>query len=281
MVWNDCGINAFDRLQSFVSGVATQRKFMPFFHRVLTVTVFAAASLPTHALAQIESTEQDERVVPPAQESQFYGALSGGLNVQRDQKFAGILQSSPGGSGSATEINVGYKTGTAVRAAVGYRWKKGLIKWLKPRTEIEVSKTRSRINDGSLNGIAQNFGGSINTTTIKIGLASDIIWSKSQKIVPYFASGYGISMVDANIAYVAGNGQSFAIKDNRTRFAQHNAAGLSFVGDPKFNIYAEGRYSQNGKAKFDDRFAATGNSAGQVRARTTAFEFTVGTRVRF
>ncbi len=218
--------------------------------------VFAAAMFPGAVFAQTEAAP-----LKPA--SPFYVAISGGANLQNDQRFRG--------SSAPTTTEAEYKTGAVVRGAIGYRWKKGIIKWLKPRTEIEVSYSQAKADTATA-----SIGGRTDTTTIKLGLASDIRWSETQTFVPYFASGYGIAIVDAGI-----RAPSYAINGNRTRFARHNSLGVSYTGMPAMDIYAEGRFSKVSGANFDRNYAANAALNDSVRAKTKAFEITVGTRLQF
>jgi hypothetical protein len=221
--------------------------------------LMAAALSPCAVFAQSTAAP----LKPAERERPFYISVSGGTNLQNDQRFRG--------SSAPTTAEAEYKTGAAVRGAIGYKWNKGFIKWLKPRTEIEVSYSKAKTDSG-----ATGISGRTDATTIKLGLASDIRWSETQTVVPYFASGYGIAIVDASV-----RSPTYAINGNRTRFAQHNSLGISYIGMPKMDIYAEGRFSKVSGANFDRTYATGAALNDSVRAKTKAFEVTAGTRLRF
>jgi opacity protein-like surface antigen len=228
--------------------------------RLLAIAA-AVTSLPVFAQTDPEPAQQAAQ--PQVRPSPFYLSVSGGANLQSDQRFkSGAPLTSP---------RAEYKTGPAARVAIGYKWKKGFIKWLKPRTEIEVAYSRADVR-GSNAGL----NGSVDTTTIKLGLASDIRWSDTQTVVPYFGSGYGIAIVDASV-----RSPTYAIGGNRTRFAQHNSLGVSYTGMAGMDIYAEGRYSKVSGANFNRDYSAAAITDDRVRAKTKAFEVSVGTRLRF
>ncbi len=251
---------------------------------IFTPLILASSFLSATVAAQ---TERDTGAEKENKPSSLYVSVSGGVNLQSNNRFEGVQALAAGVSGmvgAPAVVRVNYDTGPAVRAAIGYRWKKGFIKWLKPRTEIEVSRTRAGIQNGSFNAGNQVFSGSLNTTTVKIGLASDIRWSETQTVVPFLSSGYGIAIVDPNIQYfpVASlGGPTFQVSGRRTRFARHNGIGLSYTGINGLDLYAEGRYSQISGANFERRFIANDGFSASVRDKTRAFEVTAGTRLRF
>ncbi len=254
----------------------------------LTLTL---ASLPIAAIAQTDPNANQTAETANKDtngKSGIYGTVSGGVNFQSKNQFEGVQAPAagvPGMVGGPAVVRAQYETGPIARAAIGYRWKKGLIKWLKPRTEIEVSRSRASVASGSFNGGNQTFAGSFKTTTVKLVLASDIRWSPTQTVVPFISSGFGVAIVDPNIRYLPINGiataPTFRVGGNRTRFAQHNSIGVSYTGINGLDLYTEGRYSRVNSASFERRFIANDGFSASVRDKTQAFEVTVGTRLRF
>lgn len=117
--------------------------------------ILASAFLPLIVVAQTQTDTSKTEAEETSKPSPFYVAVSGGVNLQSNQVFEGIQTPAagvPGMAGAPATVRVSYKSGPVIRAAIGYRWKKGFIKWLKPRTEIELSHSNANVESGSFNG---------------------------------------------------------------------------------------------------------------------------------
>jgi opacity protein-like surface antigen len=220
----------------------------------------------------------------------FYLSATVGADFLNDSDFVGTQNPDPGVPGVAgapANVNVGYDTGFAIRGAVGYQLKQGLISFLKPRFELEVGYAESDVSGGSFNGGNQNFGGDLNKLTVTAATYSDIVWSANQKIVPYFGSGIGIGVVDANISYFPNDGvataPTFGVQGSRTSLVTFNAIGATVKASDKFDIFAEGRYTNVRRRNFDRRFIAGGADGfnALVRDDTESFGVGIGVRAKF
>lgn len=217
----------------------------------------------------------------------FYLSATAGADFLNDSDFAGTQNPEagvPGVVGAPANVNVGYDTGFAIRGAVGYQLKQGLISFLKPRFELEVGYSESDVSGGSFNGGNQSFGGDLSKLTVTAAAYSDIVWSANQKIIPYFGSGIGIGVVDANINYFPNNGvataPTFGVQGNRTGLVTFNAVGATVKASKTFDIFAEGRYTKVRSRNFDRRFIAGGADGFSARLRDDTESFGVGIGVR-
>ena len=216
----------------------------------------------------------------------FYVSGSVGLNVQSDHNFSGIQAHAagvPGVAGAPANINVDYDNGINLTGAVGYSFNSGIISFLKPRVELEVSYSDADVNAGSFNGGTQTFSGNTSTTFVKAALYSDIVWKDNQKVIPYFGSGIGIGIVDANVNYFPGTATAptVGVNSNRTGLATHSSLGVTWKATDAFDLYAEGRYSRVSRRTFDRRFLATNGLNARVRDNTESLAFSLGARVKF
>ncbi len=240
------------------------------------VTSFALAA-PAQAQAQAEDERKDG----------FYLSATAGADFLNDSDFVGTQNPDvgvPGTAGAPANVNVGYDTGFAIRGAVGYRLKKGLVSFLKPRFELEVGYSEADVSGGNFNGGNQNFSGDLSKLTVTAAAYNDIVWSPNQKIIPYFGSGIGIGVVDANINYFPNNGvataPTFGVRGNPTGLVTFNAIGATVKASEAFDIFAEGRYTNVRRRNFDRRFIAGGADGSNARLRDDTESFGVGIGVR-
>lgn len=220
----------------------------------------------------------------------FYLSATAAADFLNDSDFVGTQNPDPGVPGVAgapANVNVGYDTGFAIRGAVGYQLKQGLISFLKPRFELEVGYAESDVSGGSFNGGSQNFDGDLNKLTVTAATYSDVVWSANQKIIPYIGSGIGIGVVDANISYFPNDGvataPTFGVQGSRTSLVTFNAIGATVKASDKFDIFAEGRYTNVRRRNFDRRFIAGGADGfnALVRDDTESFGVGIGVRAKF
>ncbi|QTD54974.1 hypothetical protein [Parasphingorhabdus cellanae] len=243
------------------------------------VLIGAVSSLTIAGQAQAQT--ENER------EEGFYLSATAGADFLNDSDFVGTQNPEagvPGVAGAPANVNVRYDTGFAIRGAVGYKLKKGLISFLKPRFELEVGYSESDVSGGSFNGGNQNFGGDLSKLTVTAAAYNDVIWSANQQIIPYFGSGIGIGVVDANINYFPNNGvataPTFGVQGNRTALVTFNAIGATVKASEKIDIFAEGRYTNVRRRNFDRRFIAGGADGFNARLRDDTESFGVGIGVR-
>ena len=217
----------------------------------------------------------------------FYLSATAGADFLNDSDFTGTQNPDPGVPGTAgapADVNVGYDTGFALRGAVGYQLKQGLISFLKPRLELEVGYAQSDVSGGSFNGGTQSFSGDLSKLTVTAAAYSDIIWSDNQSIVPYFGSGIGIAVVDADIGYFPAGGAAtaptFGVRGSPTGLVTFNAIGATVKASERFDVFAEGRYTNVRRRNFDRRFIAGGADGFSARLRDDTESFGVGIGVR-
>lgn len=247
--------------------------------------------LPTTALigviASLVIAGQAQAQTENGRKEGFYLSATAGADFLNDSDFSGTQNPEPGVPGVAgapADVNVGYDTGFAIRGAVGYKLKQGLISFLKPRFELEVGYSESDVSGGSFNGGSQSFGGDLSKLTVTAAAYSDIVWSANQQVTPYFGSGIGIGVVDADINYFPNNGvataPTFGVQGNRTGLVTFNAIGATVKASEKFDIFAEGRYTKVRSRNFDRRFIAGGADGFNARLRDDTESFGVGIGVR-
>ncbi|MEP3225032.1 MAG: hypothetical protein ABJO01_03580 [Parasphingorhabdus sp.] len=220
----------------------------------------------------------------------FYLSASAAAEFLNDSDFAGTQSPAagvPGVAGAPANVNVEYDTGFAIRGAIGYQFKNGLIPFLKPRAEVEVSYAEADVDGGAFNAGNQSFGGNINRFTATAALYNDIVWSPNQKVIPYFGSGIGIGVVDADINYFPNNGiataPTFAVDGNPTGLVTFNAVGATVKASKRFDIFAEGRYTKVYRRDFTRNFVAGGNTGfnANLRDDTESFGIGLGVRAKF
>lgn len=249
--------------------------------KILIAIGFTSIATGFALTAPVQAQTESER------KEGFYLSATAGADFLNDSDFVGVQDPDigvPGVTGAPANVNVGYETGFAIRGAVGYKLKKGLISFLKPRFELEVGYSESNVSGGSFNGGNQNFGGDLSKLTVTAAAYNDVIWSENQKVIPYFGSGIGIGVVDANITYFPNNGvataPTFGVQGNRTGLVTFNAIGATVKASDKFDIFAEGRYTNVRRRNFDRRFIADGADGFNARLRDDTESFGVGIGVR-
>ncbi|MEP2101563.1 MAG: hypothetical protein ABJP02_02925 [Parasphingorhabdus sp.] len=217
----------------------------------------------------------------------FYLSASAAAEFLNDSDFVGTQNPAagvPGIAGAPADVNVEYDTGFALRGAVGYQFKSGLIPFLKPRVEVEVSYAEADVDGGAFNGGNQTFGGSVNRFTATAALYNDIVWSSNQKVIPYFGSGIGIGVVDADINYFPSNGvataPTFEVDGNPTGLVTFNAIGATVKASKRFDIFAEGRYTKVYRRDFTRSFVGGGGNDFNANLRDDTESFGVGLGVR-
>ncbi len=217
----------------------------------------------------------------------FYLSASAAAEFLNDSDFTGTQNPAagvPGVAGAPANVNVEYDTGFAVRGAVGYQFKNGLIPFLKPRVEVEVSYAEADVDGGAFNGGNQTFGGSVNRFTATAALYNDIVWSPNQKVIPYFGSGIGIGVVDADINYFPNNGvataPTFEVDGKPTGLLTFNAIGATVKASKRFDIFAEGRYTKVYRRDFTRSFVGGGGNGFNANLRDDTESFGVGLGVR-
>ncbi|GAB5487083.1 MAG: hypothetical protein Pars2KO_06530 [Parasphingorhabdus sp.] len=247
-------------------------------------SVVTFAGLAGGLLMSVPALAQSER------EEGFYLSASGGAEFFNDSDFVGTQNPDagvPGVAGAPANVSVDYDTGFAIKGAIGYQFKEGLISFLKPRAELEVSYTEADVGGGSFNGGNQSFSGDINRLTVTGALYNDIVWSPNQKVIPYFGSGIGIGVVDTNINYFPNNGvataPTFGVRGDPTGLVTFSAIGATAKVSKNFDIFAEGRYTKVYRRDFERRFIAGGNDgfSADLRDDTESFGVGIGLRTRF
>ncbi len=243
------------------------------------LTALIAVTSP--AMAQNQDSNDD---------SGIYVSVSGGAEFFNDSDFIGIQDPGPGVPGVAgapANVEVDYDTGFSLRGAIGYEFKKGIVSFLKPRVELEAGYSEADVSSGSFNGGSQIFSGGLDVFTAQASLYSDIIWKDNQKIVPYFGSGIGIGVVDANVSYFPNNGiatePTFGVFNSSTDLTTHSSLGLTFKLNERFNLFTEARYTKIYRDDFERTFVAGGASgfSADLSDDTETFGIGLGVRAKF
>jgi opacity protein-like surface antigen len=221
----------------------------------------------------------------------FYVALSGSADFANSGEFDGVQTPAtgvPGTAGSPASVAVDYDTGYAIRGAIGYEFKKGLlIDNLVPRAEIEFEYGENDVGSGAFNAGNQSFSGGISRYAVKASLYNDIRWAADQAFIPYFGGGIGIGVVDADIAYFPNNGTAsaptFGVQGSATTFTTHSAIGATYKLTDQIEIFGEGRYTDYGDGAFQRVFVAnsTAEFSADLEGDSEVFAIGAGLRFRF
>ncbi len=189
--------------------------------------VMTLAMLSTGALA-------DGLMTPNSAHSGPYVSLSGGGVFVEDSDFIGPL-------GTTTFDS---DTGYSIDGAVGYRLPTRILGIFQPRVELEVGYLDADI-DGST--VAFPSGGETigdqSAVTLYVNSYSDIRFSDSQRLVPYFGGGIGAAFLDFDARQTLGAASPalFAASDE-TVLAGHAAIGVSYEMSDRLELFGEGRY---------------------------------------
>ncbi len=243
--------------------------------------IFTAGLVATPAMAQEEGFGDEG----------FYLSTTIAADFANSGEFDGIqapVAGAPGTAGDPAAVAVDYDTGFSVRGAVGYEFKRGLfIKNLVPRVELEFEYAENDVDDGSFNGTDQIFGGEITRYAVSVSVYNDIRWAADQKFVPFFGSGLGIGVVEADIASAPAAGGTaipeFLVTGDESSFTTHSSIGAAYEINEKIDVFVEGRYTDYRNGTFQRLFVGDGSGSftADVEGDTEIFSAGLGLRVRF
>lgn len=251
--------------------------------KITAITVIAISSvIPSAVFGQEVEREDSDRGI--------YVSLSGGAEFFNDGDFIGIQQPEagvPGAVGAPANVQIDYQTGYNLRGAIGYKFGRGFISFLRPSVEIEVGYAEADVSSGAFNGGNQTFGGDINVVTVQANYNNDIIFSDNQNITPYFGGGLGIGIVDSDIVYFPNNGvattPTFGVFGSSTDFATNSRIGLKARLNERLDVFIEGRYTRVSNGDFERRFVAGGADgfSAAVDGDTDSLSLGIGLKARF
>ena len=219
-------------------------------------------------------------------DGEFYVSGFGGIAALGREGFKGTQTPDigvPGTLGTAVDIGVDHGNAIMYGAALGYRFPDESLGILRPRVEIEGNYIDSNIDAGTLNGVAQVFGGSQQTITATFNVYLDMMPYEGQRLVPYFGLGAGLAFTDADILYNPAGvaNPTFEIDGETSSFAAFGAFGANFALSNQIEIFGEGRFLYVTEASFDHRFLANGGLSAVVDGGFAGVVAVGGVRYRF
>lgn len=241
----------------------------------------AAVALPNAALAQNSDGEE---------EGGFYISLQAGVNSSSDESFEGTqapVAPSPGVAGAPANVEVELNEDFVGTVAVGYRFPKRVLGLFQPSLELEYSYAESGVTGGNFNGGDQSFDGEFDINTFSLNYVSEVRWSDSQRIVPFFGGGVGIADVDADVTYFPNNGiataPTFTLTGSDTGFSYQANVGVLFELTDQIDLQTSVRYQDVTGLDYDRTFVGGGNSAfnSRLEGGFETVSFLGGIRYRF